>query len=94
MIESDAGAGERLLHRSRDAICISIGRDGDWTTVVQLGQRGTDVLSDGVWIAALGDLAVLDVPPHRRLYRHVLRLGRERRTRRCATVSIPSHRSR
>ena len=89
VIESDAGAGERLLHESRDPISIAVGRDRDWTTLVQFGQRGTDVPSDGMRIAALGDLAVLDVPPHRRLRRHVLLLRRERgRTRHCAFVSF------
>lgn len=95
VIESDAGAGERLLHRRRDAIRVAVGRDRDWTTVVQFGKRGTDIPSDGMWIAALRDLTVLDVPPHRRLRRHVLRLSGERgRTRRYVSVSIPSHRLR
>lgn len=74
VVESDAGAGERLLDSGGDARGVAVGGDGHGPTVVELGEGGADVLGDGVGIAALGHLAVLDVPPHRRLRPHVLRL--------------------
>ena len=92
MIESDAGAGEHLLHGSRDPISVSVGRDRDWTTIVQFGQRGTDVPSDGMRIAALGDLAVLDVFPiddssYRR--RTFWPIAQDSTAKLCLSLSIP-----
>lgn len=64
VVEGDAGAGERVLNRSRDAIGVAVGGDGDGPTVIHLDESRTNVLGDGVGVADLGDLAVLYVPPH------------------------------
>lgn len=79
MIEGDAGAGERVLDRRGDAIGVAVGGDGDGAAVVHLHQRRAYILSDGVDVADLGHLAILYVPPHRRLRRHVLLLRHVRR---------------
>lgn len=42
--DDDIDAGERMLHKNWDAICIAIGTDGNWTIVVQLDQHGMDIL--------------------------------------------------
>lgn len=87
MVKGDAGAGEGLLDGGGDAGGVSVGGNGDGTTVVDLDQGGTDVLRYGVRLAALGDLAVLYVPPHRRLRPRVLRL----RLRRLSPSAPGSH---
>lgn len=74
VVEGDTGAGERVLHRGGDASGVAVGGDGDGAAVVHANEGGTDVLRDRVRIRTLGDVAVLDVPPHRYLRRGVLRL--------------------
>lgn len=82
MIESNASTGERVLHRRGDPIGVAVGGDRDGTTVVHLDQGGADVLRYRVRITVLRHLAVLYVPPHRRLRSHVLSLRSRRHGRR------------
>jgi hypothetical protein len=79
VVEGDAGAGEGVLDGVGDAVGVSVGGDGDGAGVAGGGEGGTHVLGDEVGIAAAGDLAVLDVPPHRGLHRCVFRHSRRRR---------------
>lgn len=81
MIESNASTGERVLHRRGDPIGVAVGGDRDGTTVVHLDQGGADVLRYRVRVTVIRHLAVLYVPPHRRLRSHIL-LIRSRRHRR------------
>ncbi|KAK9230260.1 hypothetical protein WN944_023227 [Citrus x changshan-huyou] len=60
---------------------IDPGGDGDGTTVVHLDRGGADVLRYRVRVTVIRHLAVLYVPPHRRLRSHIL-LIRSRRHRR------------
>lgn len=80
MVEGDSSAGECVLYRSGDAGGVAVGGDGDGAAVVHADECRADVLSDGVGIAAFRNMAVLDVPPHRRLGRRVLRLRVRRRS--------------
>lgn len=80
MVEGDAGAGEGMLDDGSDASGVAVGGDGDGAAVVHANESRTDVLRDGVRIRTLGDVAVLDVPPHRCLRRRVLRLRDRRRS--------------
>lgn len=80
VIEGDSGTGERVLYRCWDARGVAVGGDGDGAAVVHANEGGTDVLRDRVRIRTLGDVAVLDVPPHRCLRRRVLRLRDRRRS--------------
>lgn len=64
MVEGDAGAGERVLHRRGDAIGVAVGGDGDGAAVVHLHKSRTYILRDGVSVADLRNLAILYVPPH------------------------------
>lgn len=75
MIQGDASTGKSLLNRIGNAISVSISGNGNRAAIVDLNEGGTDVLCDGVRIAALRDLTVLDVPPYRSLSPDVLGLG-------------------
>jgi hypothetical protein len=79
VVEGDAGAGESVLDVVWDAAGVSVGGDGDGAEVAGGGEGRTHVLGDEVGVAAAGDLAVLDVPPHRSLHRCVLPHSRRRR---------------
>ena len=81
MIESNPSTGERVLYRRGDSIGVAVGGDGDGTTVVHLDRGGADVLRYRVRVTVIRHLAVLYVPPHRRLRSHIL-LIRSRRHRR------------
>lgn len=78
MVEGDSGAGESVLYSLGDARGVAVGGDGNGATVVHANEGGTDVLSDGVWLGALGNMAVFYVPPDRNLRRRVLCLRRVR----------------
>lgn len=75
VIKGDPCTGESLLDQGRNASGVSVGGDRDRAAVIKLREGGAYVLGDRVSIAPLRDLTVLDVPPHRRLGLHVLRLG-------------------
>lgn len=97
MVESDAGTGESLLNRRRDASCIAVGGYRDGPTVIHLDESGGYVLSNGVCITPPGHLTVLYVPPHRSFRVCVLRFRQTRLRRRhsrrdcaCACVTVPS----
>lgn len=79
VVEGDAGAGEGVLDGVRDAVGVSVGGDGDGAGVAGGGEGGAHVLGDEVGVADAGDMAVLDVPPHRCLHRCVLAHGLRRR---------------
>lgn len=72
VVEGDAGAREGVLDGVGDAVGVPVGGDGDGAGVAGGGEGGAHVLSDEVGVAVAGDLAVLDVPPHRGLHRRVL----------------------
>lgn len=76
MVEGDSGAGEGVLDGGGDLVGVAVGGDGDRTHVVHVRQRRAYVLRDQVRIAPLRHLAVLDIPPHRRLRLSVLPLPR------------------
>lgn len=76
MIKGDPGTGESLLNRGRNARGVSVGGDRDGAAVIELREGGAYVLGNRVRITPLRDLTVLDIPPHRRLRHHVLRLSR------------------
>jgi hypothetical protein len=87
VVEGDAGARERVLDGGRDALGVAVGGDGDGPAVVHLRERRAYVLGDRVRVAPFRHLAVLYVPPHRRLRPYVLRLRHRRRR----SVHIPDH---
>lgn len=93
MVESDAGAGEGVLDGGGDPVGVAVGGDGDGAPVSGLGEGGADVLGDRVGVGSLGDAAVLDVPPDRRLRRRAL--GHRRRRLgpaiAAAALLLPSH---
>lgn len=72
VVKGDPSAGERLLHGRRDIARVAEGGDGHGATVTHCCQGRAYVLGDQVRITSPGNLAVLDVPPHRRLRRSVL----------------------
>lgn len=76
MIKGDPRTGEGLLDRRRNARGVPVGGDWNRAAIIELREGGAYVLGDRVRITPLGDLAVLDVPPDRRLRLHVLRLRR------------------
>lgn len=82
MVEGDAGAGEGVLDGAGDAVGVSVGGDGDGAGVSGGGEGGAHVLGDEMGVAVAGDMAVLDVPPHRGLHRRILPHSRRRRPRR------------
>lgn len=65
MVESDAGAGKRMLDDSGDLIGIPIDRDRDRTLIPHSSEGGGDVLGDDMSIVALRNMAIFNVPPHR-----------------------------
>lgn len=67
MVESDAGAGEGVLGGGGNAVGVAVGGDGGGATVIHFIEGGTYVFGDVMGIAASRHLAVLYVPPHRRL---------------------------
>lgn len=100
MVKRDAGGRQGLLDRRRDASGVPVSQYRDRTAVVHVDERGTDVPGDRVGVGTLGDLAVLDVPPSRRLGLNVLllRLFLRRNCREGGGVDgggyIPDHRER
>ena len=82
VVEGDAGAGKRVLHRRGEAIGVAVGGDGDGAAVVHVHQRRAYVLGDRVRVETTRHLAVLYVPPHRYFRRRVLRLRRRQQRRR------------
>ena len=90
MIECDAGARESLLNRRGDAVGVAVGGDGNGPTIVELDQCGAYVLGDYVGFAPSGYLAVLYVPPSRRLRRAVLPFRRPTTTSTSAATLLHS----
>jgi hypothetical protein len=72
VVEGDAGAGEGVLDVVGDLVRVPVCGDGDGAPVAGGGEGGAHVLDDELRVAAAGDAAILDVPPHRRLGRRVL----------------------
>lgn len=72
MVEADPGAREALDDGGRNVVGVAVSPDVEGTPIVHLLQGHADVACDGVGIATLGDMAVLDVPPNRRLRHRIL----------------------
>jgi hypothetical protein len=79
VVERDAGARESVLDVVGNAVGVPVGGEGDGAGVAGGGEGGSHVLGDEVGLARAGDMAVLDVPPHRGLHRRVLPHGPRRR---------------
>ena len=86
MVEGDAGAGERMLDGGSDASGVPVSRDGNGAAIIHPNEGGAYVLRDGVGIAPFRHLAVLYVPPNRRLGQRVLCL--RKRHRRSASAHL------
>lgn len=67
MIEGYAGAREGMGDMSRDGVDVAEGGDGEGPAVAHLLQGGGNVAGDGVGVTPSWDMAVLYVPPYRRL---------------------------
>lgn len=67
MIEGNAGAREGMGDISRDGVDVAEGGDGEGPAVAHLLQGGGDVAGDGVGVTPSWYMAVLYVPPYRRL---------------------------
>lgn len=90
MIEGNAGARKGMRNMRRDGIDVAEGGDGEGTAVARLLQGGEDA-GDGVGVTPSWDMAVLYVPPYRRL-RHGVR-RRRLNVRRRITHHARGHRN-
>lgn len=92
VVKGDASAGERLQHGRRYIVRVAEGGDGHGATVTHCCQGRAYVLGDQVRITNPGNLAVLDVPPHRRLRRRVLPVRHPRPLPPISPSLSPDHR--
>lgn len=85
MVKHDSGGTKGMLDGRRDTSHIPICVDWDWTTVVHLQKRRTNILSYSMSIETPWDLTILYVPPHWRFRRHVRSLSHLHRSQ----ISFP-----
>lgn len=75
MVEGNPGARKGMGDMRRDGIDVAEGGDGEGPAVAHLLQGCGDVAGDDVGVTTSWDMAVLYVPPYRRL-RHGVRRRR------------------
>lgn len=80
MGDGDARSGEGLLRRPRELQHVPESGDGEWPADARGADGGGHARGEAADVDAVGDVAVLEVPPHRHPHRPALlflrRLGR------------------
>lgn len=78
MGDGDPGGGERLLRGARELEHVAEGGDGEGPADAGGAQGGRHPRGDAADVDAVGDVAVLEVPPHRHPHRPALVVLRRR----------------
>jgi hypothetical protein len=70
--DGNSSGGERLLRGARELEHVAEGGDGEGAADAGGAQGGREPRRDAADVDAVGDVAVLEVPPHRHPYRPAL----------------------